>query len=120
MQVQIKFVSAQADEQTPRLALYALDIRGQIVKVATSGGQKLSLETDDARLGSLIALGPDVADPSALDFKSLITYKTFPQLLIWNANPVQEIPPQFWRPWLPIHVAPAATVDSPMERGFAL
>src|SRR5579863_9392919 len=111
MHLQIKFVGAQANEQTPAIALYAFNIRGQAQKVATLEGDKLHLNTDKAKLGSLIALGPDVADPNTLDPKSLVTYKTASQLAVWEKNPIQEIPPQFWRPWLPIHICLAGTVS---------
>jgi len=111
MQLQIKFVGAQANEQTPTIALYVLNLRVQARKIATSEGEKLHLKTDDARMGSLIALGPDVADPSTLDPKSLVTYKATSQLAIWEKNPILEIPPQFWRPWLPIHICLAGSVS---------
>jgi len=111
MQLQIKFLGARKDEPTPKIALYAFDMMGQMQKIATAEDEKLNLETDDARLGSVIALGPDMAAPSTPELESLATFKTLPQLLVWNTNPVHEIPPWFWRPWLAIPTQLAGTLS---------
>ena len=80
MQLKIKLSGAQANEQTPEIALYTLDIRGKAKKLAAVKDGEFHLKTDSEKLGSLIALGPDVADPSTLDPKLLITYKAATQL----------------------------------------
>ncbi|MGD0829892.1 MAG: hypothetical protein ABR907_03035 [Terracidiphilus sp.] len=111
MQLKIKFAGAQAHEQTPSVALYTLDIRGQAKKLAALKDGELNLKADSAKAGSLIALGPDVADPSTLDPKLLVTYKAATQLPLWEKTPIIEIAAQFWRPWLPIRVCLAGTVS---------
>lgn len=111
MQLQIKFAGVQANEQTPDVALYSIDNRGQATKIAVLSDGGLHLKADSAKVGTLIALGPDVADPSTLDPKLLVTYKAATQLPLWEANQSIEIAAQFWRPWLPIHICLAGTVS---------
>lgn len=111
MQLQISFVGAQANEQTPTIALYVINLRGQAKKIATSADGKFSLKADSVRSESRIALGPDVADPSTLDTKNLISFNAANQLPQWEINPVIELPAQRWRQWLPIRICLAGTVN---------
>jgi hypothetical protein len=111
MELQVSFVGAQANEQTPAVALYTLDVRGQAKKIATVKDGKLHLGADPAKLGSVVALGPDVADPKTLTPQSLVTLNVADQLPQWKKSPVLEIPSQVWRPWLGFRICLAGKVN---------
>ncbi len=129
MELQVSFVGAQANEQTPSVALYTLDSRGQATKVATVKDGKLDLGADPTKLGSVVALGPDVADPTTLVPQALVTFKVADQLAQWQKSPVLEVAAQFWRPWLGTRICLAGKVSRcypfiidrmPLLRSFAL
>jgi len=110
MELQVSFVGAQANEQTPSVALYTLDPRGQAKKIATVKDGKLHLGTDLNKLG-IVALGPDVADPRTLPSQALVTLKVSDQLPQWEESGLLEIPAQWWRPWLSFRICLAGKVS---------
>jgi len=104
MQLTAKFTGAEPNEQTPSMALYTIDARGQLTKLASLSNGKLDLGSDTTKLGTTVALGPDVADPSTLDPKLLVNLKVSDQLAQWQKTGTIEIPANWWRPWLPIRI----------------
>ena len=100
MQLTVKFVGAEPNEQTPGMALYTIDARGQATKVSTLTNGKIDLGADPTKLGTTIALGPDVADPKALDPKLFVSLKVADQLPLWQKTGILEVSPAWWRPWL--------------------
>jgi hypothetical protein len=111
MELQVSFVGAQANEKTPSVALYTVDKRGQATKIATEKDGKLDLGADPTKLGPVVALGPDVADPKTLTPQALVTLKVADQLAQWQKSPTLEISAQWWRPWLGIRICLAGTVS---------
>jgi hypothetical protein len=111
MQLKISFVGAQMHEQTPDIALYALDARGHATKIATVKEGTLDVAVETGKLGSVIALGPNVADPKTLNPKAFVTLKVADQLQQWRKNPVLEIPAQWWRPWLGFRICLTGNVS---------
>lgn len=129
MELQVSFVGAQANEKTPKVALYTVDKRGKATKIATEKDGKLDLGADPTKLGAVIALGPDVADPTTLTPQELPTFKVADQLAQWQKRPVLEIGAQWWRPWLGIRICLAGKVSkcfpfifdrTPLLRSIAL
>jgi hypothetical protein len=109
--------------------MYKIDNRGQAKKAATVKDGKLNLGADLGKLGPIVALGPDVADPKTLDPKSLVTLRVADQLPQWEKNPLLEIPAQWWRPWLAFRICLAGRVSkcfplifekTPLLRSIAL
>ena len=101
MQVQLTLVGAQPDEQTPDVALYAIDARGQASKLATASNGKLDISGEVARSKHrIVAFGPDVEDPKSLDSGSLLQLRLADQLPLWKKQQAIEIPSQLWRLWL--------------------
>lgn len=128
MQLHVNFVGAQANEKTPDIALYSLDIRGQAKKIAAVKEGNVNLTAEVNKLAT-IALGPDVADPKTLDQKSLVTLRVSDYLHQWEKNPVLEIPAQWWRPWLGFRICLTGKVNkcfplifekTPLLRSMAL
>ena len=110
MQLTVNFVGAEPNEQTPSMALYTIDARGQATKVSALSNGKVDLGADPSKLGATVALGPDVADPKTLDPKTLVTLNVAAQLPTWQKTGVLEVAPNFWRPWLPIRVCVSGKV----------
>ncbi len=104
MQLTVKFTGVEAHEQTPSLALYTINARGKATKFAPLKDGKLDLGANVAKLGTTVALGPDVADPSKLDPKLLVNLKVADQLAQWQKTGIIEIPPNWWRPWFPYRI----------------
>lgn len=100
MQLTVKFVGAEPNEQTPNIAVYSVDARGNATKIASLKDGKLDLGAE-AKLGATITLGPDVADPKTLDPKLLVALRVSDQLPAWKKTQTIEIPPLWWRPWWP-------------------
>lgn len=111
MQLTVHFVGVEPHEQTPNVALYKVNARGQATKVATLANGKLDLGAEPAKLGSTISIGPNVDDPKTLDPKLLITLKLASQLPVWQKTGVIELSPAWWRPWLPIRICLSGTVN---------
>jgi len=103
MQLTAKFIGVEPNEQTPNVALYSIDARGQAKKIASLKEGKLDLGAE-SKLGANVAVGPDVVDPSTLNPKLLVTLRVSDHLAQWKKNPIFEIPPQWWRPWRPFEV----------------
>ena len=59
MQLTVNFVGAEPNEQTPSMALYTIDARGQATKVSALSNGKVDLGADPSKLGATVALGPD-------------------------------------------------------------
>jgi hypothetical protein len=110
MQLTVNFVGAEPNEQTPSMALYTIDARGQATKVSALSNGKVDLGADPAKLGATVALGPDVADPKTLDPKSLVTLNVAAQLPTWQKTGVIELAPNWWRPWLPVRICVSGNV----------
>ena len=53
----------------------------------------------DKEATAIVAIGPDVADPSALDAASLMKVRVADQAVNWRQNGI-TIPSQWWRNWL--------------------
>ena len=100
MHLDVKFIGAQPNEQTPGIALYKIGARGQATKIAALAKEKLDLGADPAKLPGIVALGPDVADPKTLDSKSLLQLRLTDQLPRWRKDQAIEIPARWWRQWL--------------------
>jgi hypothetical protein len=112
MQVEIKFIGVQTHEQTPELALYAIDARGAAKKLVAGTAGKLDLGNDPGRhIKGIIAIGPNVPDPGKLDAKLLVKFSAAQELPTWEKNPVVEIPAQWWRQWLHFTICLAGKVS---------
>jgi hypothetical protein len=111
MQLKITFVGAQPNEQTPNLALYAIDARGKATKLVTGAKGQLDLGTDTSRFKGTIALGPDVPDPSTLNASVLQKFSAEQVLPVWTKNADVELPAQVWRQWLVFRVCVAGKVS---------
>ncbi|HEX4022330.1 MAG TPA: hypothetical protein VHX63_14390 [Acidobacteriaceae bacterium] len=112
MQVEVNFVGKQADEQTPAIALYAMDARGQATKVAALENGKLNLAALTKSEGQgVIALGPDISDPTQLDPNSLLHLRLAASLAQWRADKLIELPPQWWRQWLHFRICLSGKVS---------
>jgi hypothetical protein len=98
MPYKVTLVGAQAHEQTPVIAVYAVDARGRVGnKIAAVANGQLYLPTDRT---AVVAFGPDVAEASTLDPKGLVTLRLADQLPIWDRNNEILLPPNWWRGWL--------------------
>ncbi len=101
MQLDVKFVGAQPNEQTPGIALYMIDARGQATRIAALAKGKLEVgDAPPKDASAIVALGPDVPDPRTLDSKSLLQLRLAAQLPLWRKSQAIEIPAQWWRQWL--------------------
>jgi len=82
MSYKVVFVGAQANEQTPNVAVYSLDPLGRVKeKIAVASEGKLDLSRVEA---AVIALAPDVANMVDLDPENLVTLRLADQLPVWN------------------------------------
>ncbi len=111
MQLTVKFTGAEANEQTPQMALYTVDARGKLTKFASLSNGKLDLGADLSKLGTSVALGPDVDDPTTLDPKLFVNLKVADQLAQWQKTGTLEIPATWWRPWLGIRICVSGKVN---------
>jgi hypothetical protein len=67
MSYKVTLIGAQPHEQTPAIAVYAVDSRGKIGrKLAVIHDNELDLPEER---GAVVAFGPDVADAASLDPK---------------------------------------------------
>jgi len=110
MLLTVKFVGAEPNEQTPNIALYSVDARGQAKKIASLKDGKLDVGAE-SKLGVNVTLGPDVADPSKLDPKLLVTLRVADQLPLWKKTQTLAIPPLWWRPWWPFTICLTGKVN---------
>jgi hypothetical protein len=98
MAYKVTFVGAQAHEETPQIAVYSLDTLCRITnKIAVVADGKVDIKTAP---GAVIALGPDVPNPSDLDPKGLVTLRVADQLPLWKQTGEIQIPNQWWRGWI--------------------
>ena len=99
MVYKVTFVGVEAHEETPNLAAYTLDVRGNIAaKVAVAKGGHIDI--DPKRLAGIVVFGPDVEDFKSLDPSSLMKIRISDHVSIWERNKAILIPPQWWRRWL--------------------
>jgi hypothetical protein len=110
MQLTVKFVGAEPNEQTPAMALYTIDARGQATKLSALKDGKVDVGDDPAKLGATVALGPDVADPKTIDPKLLVKLRVSDQLAQWQKTGIVEVSPTWWRPWLPLRICVSGKV----------
>ena len=110
MQLTVQFSGVEPNEQTPSMALYNVNARGQATKIAALANGKLDLG-DPTKLGPTVSIGPNVDNPQTLDPKLLVSLKVADQLPLWQKTGVIEISPAWWRPWLPIRICLTGTVD---------
>lgn len=102
MAYKVTLVGAQAHEQTPAIAVYAVDVRGRVGrKIAVVANGQLELPTDRS---AVVAFGPDVADASTLDPKGLVTLRLADQMPIWDRNNEILLPPNWWRSWIGLQI----------------
>ncbi|HXM61318.1 MAG TPA: hypothetical protein VN950_10715 [Terriglobales bacterium] len=110
MQLAVKFLGAEPNEQTPNIAAYSVDARGQATKIASLKDGKLDLGPE-SKLGATVTLGPDVADTKTLDPKLLVTLRVADQLPFWKKTQSIDIPTLWWRPWWPITICLSGKVN---------
>lgn len=97
MSFKVTLVGAEAHEQTPAIAVYSVDLRGQLgKKLAVVENGQLDLPKDR---NALVAFGPDVADPSALDAKGFVSLRLADQLPVWEREKEILLPSNWWRGW---------------------
>lgn len=109
MSYKVTLVGLQAHEQTPAIAVYAVNARGQATKkiaVVTNG--ELNLPSDR---NAVVAFGPDVADASTLDPKTLVTLRLADQLPIWEQKNEITLPGNWWRGWIGLQVCLSGSVS---------
>ena len=98
MAYKVVFTGAQAHEQTPQIAAYSLDSLGRVTgKIAVLTEGKLDVKRGKH---TVVALGPDVEQPSTLSSDAFVTLKLSDQLPIWDRSNEIIIPSQWWRGWL--------------------
>jgi hypothetical protein len=108
MSYKVIFVGAQAHEDVPAVAVYAVDRRGRVgKKIAAVSNGELSLPEGRP---AVVAFGPDVADPAALDPATLVTVRLADQLPVWERGGVQ-LPGGWWRGWIPLQICLTGTVN---------
>ena len=97
MSYKVTLVGAEAHEQTPAIALYSVDVRGQVgKKIAVVTNGQLDLPKDR---NAVVAFGPDVADSSTLDTKGFVSLRLADQLPVWEREQEILLPPNWWRGW---------------------
>ena len=102
MSYKVTLVGAQAHEQTPAIAMYAVDARGRVSKkISVVANGHIDLPADR---NAVVAFGPDVAELSTLDPKGLITLRLADQLPIWGSSKEILLPPNWWRGWLGLEI----------------
>jgi hypothetical protein len=107
MSYKVTLIGAQPHEQTPAIAVYAVDSRGKIGrKLAVIHDNELDLPEER---GAVVAFGPDVADAASLDPKGLVTVRLADQLPTWQKTGVL-LPPSWWRPWIGLQACVSGTV----------
>ncbi len=98
MTYKIILVGAQPHEQTPSIAVHAVDARGRIgAKIAVVRDRELNLPADHS---PVIAFGPDVEGPTKLDPKGFAIVRVADQLPNWERNNEILLPANWWRGWL--------------------
>src|SRR5579871_3910464 len=99
MKLAVRFVGAETNEQTPAVALYQLNASGQVTrKITTVRAGELEISAELVKQKSaVVALGPDVADISTLDSKSLLQLRVSDQLASWEKNNEISLPGLWWR-----------------------
>lgn len=109
MAYKVVFVGAQANEQTPTVAVYSLDPLGRVKeKLAVTSEGRLDLARVEA---AVVAFAPDVANVADLDPENLITLRLADQLPVWQQTGAIEIPSQWWRGWLPFTICLSGTAS---------
>lgn len=110
MVYKVVFVGAQANEQTPQIAVYSLDTFGRVKeKIAVSSGGQLDLSR--AKGAAVVAFGPDVADIADVDSETLVTVRLADQQPVWEQSGAIEIPSLWWRGWLPFTICLSGTAN---------
>ncbi|TFU06069.1 hypothetical protein EUV02_03370 [Polymorphobacter arshaanensis] len=72
--IEIRFVGLGSNEKAPPTALYALDARGGMKKLAVVDNGRLGIDPGQLK-GLQLAIGPDVPDPKVIDPESLLRYR---------------------------------------------
>ncbi|MGL4541707.1 MAG: hypothetical protein ACRCUI_04265, partial [Polymorphobacter sp.] len=72
--IAIRFVGLGDNQKAPPTALYALDGRGGLKKLAVVDNGQLGIDPGQLK-GMQLALGPDVPDPKGIDPESLLRYR---------------------------------------------
>jgi len=95
-------VGAEANEQTPSVALYQVNASGQATrKIAGVQEGKLEVSAElTKQKTAVVALGPDVKNISKLDPKALLQLRVSDQLAAWQQNEEISIPSLWWRQWI--------------------
>jgi len=109
MALKVVFAGTQANEPTPRVAVYSLDALGRVKeKIAAVKDGQLDLSRVKA---PVVAFAPDVEKPSELKAENLVTVRLADQLPAWNSTGIIEIPSQWWRGWLPFTICLSGTAS---------
>jgi hypothetical protein len=109
MAYKVVFVGAQANEQTPTVAVYSLDPLGRVKeKIAVISEGELDLSRVKT---AVVGLAPDVANVADLDPENLVTLRLADQLPVWKQTGAIEIPSQWWRGWLPFTICLSGTAS---------
>lgn len=113
MKLAVKFVGAEANEQTPKIALYQVNASGQATeKIATEHNGEIEVSAEVTKQKTaVIALGPDTDNFSGLDPKSLVQLRVVDQLPTWQQNHEIAIPPIWWRGWIFFNVCVSGKVS---------
>lgn len=72
--IEVRFVGLGGGEAPPAAALYALDARGGMKKLAVVEKGRLGIDPGQLK-GLSLAIGPDSDDPKSLDPESLLRYR---------------------------------------------
>lgn len=98
--VEIRFNGIKAGEQSPVVALYSVDANGRATKkLSVQEGTRLNIPAEATKGGMIVAVGPDVKNPSELPSELLVQYRTEDFARVAGTG-VMEFPPGVWPGWL--------------------
>ena len=110
MALSLKLVGAQPHEEHPIIALYGFDAHGRVArKLATA--EEGEFDIDPHGLPAIVALGPDVADPTSLDPAGLMTLRVSDQMTAWRETNTILIPGPWWRRWPGFQICLTGTAE---------
>src|SRR5262245_20407108 len=99
--VTVELIDLEKTQEAPKIAAYALDRSGRILrKLASASDGKITLDPALRQEKALrIGFGPDVEDLTDLRRGSLAQYGVSSAFTRWDKNPVVSIAPGIYGGW---------------------
>ena len=110
VEVVLRFVGGDGEENPPPTAVYGLDANGRVAKkLGSVTGDRVDIGASFERAGStIIAIGPDTDDLSTISVQDLIQIRA--DELRTNEMPI-EIPKTVWNRWIPARFCLSGRVE---------